>query len=140
MNSFLLPLLLGMPQGGSAEGGSSWMTFMPLILIVGIFYFLILRPQNKKQKETKRMLEALKKGDRVVTIGGIHGVIQTVKESSVIVRVDENTKLEFSRSAISSVAVSGKDDKDEKEEKKSDEKKIEAPEDKSGENSETDKE
>jgi len=129
-----------MPQGGSAEGGSSWMTFMPLILIVGIFYFLILRPQNKKQKETKRMLEALKKGDRVVTIGGIHGVIQTVKESSVIVRVDENTKLEFSRSAISSVAVSGKDDKDEKEEKKSDEKKIEAPEDKSGENSETDKE
>ena len=121
MNSFLLPLLMGAP-GGSGEGGSSWMTFLPLVLIIGIFYFLILRPQNKKQKETKRMLEALKKGDRVVTIGGIHGVIQTVKESSVIVRVDENTKLEFSRSAISSVSASAKEDKEEKEEKKADEK------------------
>ena len=137
MNSFLLPLLMGAPGGGAEGGGSSMMTFLPLVLIIGIFYFLILRPQNKKQKETKRMLEALKKGDRVVTIGGIHGVIQTVRESSVIVRVDENTKLEFSRSAISSVeAVS----REEKEDKKSDEKKLEAPEEKSGDSSETDKE
>ena len=127
MNSFVLPygpmaLLMG-GMGGGAEGGSSWMSFLPLVLIIGIFYFLILRPQNKKQKETKRMLEALKKGDRVVTIGGIHGVIQTVKESSVIVRVDENTKLEFSRSAISSISASAKEDR---EERKTEEKKSEA--------------
>jgi len=141
MNSFLLPLLMGgFGGGGGAEGGSSWMSFLPLVLIIGIFYFLILRPQNKKQKETKRMLEALKKGDRVVTIGGIHGVIQTVKESTVIVRVDESTKLEFSRSAISSISASGREEKEEKEDKKADEKKHEAPEDKSGESSESDNE
>jgi preprotein translocase subunit YajC len=66
------------------------------------------------------MLSALKKGDRVVTIGGLHGVIQNVKENTVIVKVDENTKLEFSRSAVSSVTAQAKDDKEEKqiEEKK----------------------
>ena len=132
MNSFFLPLLMGAPAGGEGSG-STWMTFLPLVLIIGIFYFLILRPQNKKQKETQRMLSALKKGDRVVTIGGIHGVIQTVKESSVIVRVDENTKLEFSRSAISSVSASAKEDREDKKEK------LEAPVEESGESSDTDK-
>jgi preprotein translocase subunit YajC len=56
------------------------------------------------------MLSALKKGDKVVTIGGIHGTIQTVREQSVIVKVDENTKIEFSRSAVSSVVTAAKED------------------------------
>jgi preprotein translocase subunit YajC len=125
MSSFLLSigpgfLLMGAPQG---EGGaSSFMSFLPLVAIIAIFYFLILRPQNKKQKETQKMLSALKKGDRVVTIGGIHGVIQSVKESTIIVKVDENVKLEFNRSAVSGVERQAKDD--------SDEKKIDAPEEK----------
>ncbi|MCL2319856.1 MAG: preprotein translocase subunit YajC [Treponema sp.] len=105
------------------------MGFLPLVAIIAIFYFLILRPQNKKQKDTQKMLAALKKGDRVVTIGGIHGVIQSVKESTVIVKVDDNVKLELSRSAISSVSSQAKEEKEEK--------KIEAPEAKSGETSET---
>jgi preprotein translocase subunit YajC len=63
------------------------------------------------------MLSNLKKGDRIVTIGGIHGLIQSVKEQSVIVKVDENTKLEFSRSAISSVEAQGKEEKSDKTEK-----------------------
>jgi preprotein translocase subunit YajC len=120
MNLFVLPLLLGGFGGGSGgEGGSlgSIMTFAPFVLIIAIFYFLIIRPQNKKQKETQRMLEALKKGDKIVTIGGIHGVIQSVKESSVIVKVDEATKIEFSRSAISSVST-GREDRSEKAEEK----------------------
>jgi len=130
MNSFFMSLLMGMGQGGGEGGsaGSSLFSFLPLVAIIAIFYFLILRPQNKKQKETQKMLSALKKGDRIVTIGGIHGVIQSVKESSVIVKVDENVKLEFSRSAVSGVERQSKDD--------SDEKKIEAPEDKNGEASE----
>jgi preprotein translocase subunit YajC len=113
MNSFVLPLLLGAPQGGAEAGspGSMISTFIPFILIIAIFYFLIIRPQNKKQKETQKMLSALKKGDKIVTIGGVHGVIQNVKESSVVVKVDENTKIEFSRSAISNVVEASKAEK-----------------------------
>ena len=110
MNLFYLPLLLGAPQGSEGAPGSSLFSFLPLIAIIGIFYFLILRPQSKKQKETQKMLSAIKKGDRVVTIGGIHGVIQSVKESTVIIKVDENTKLEFNRGAISSVSSQAKDE------------------------------
>ena len=93
------------------------MSFLPLVAIVGIFYFLILRPQNKKQKETQKMLSALKKGDRIITIGGVHGVIQSVKESTVIVKVDDNVKLEFNRAAISTVSSQAREEKEEKEEK-----------------------
>jgi len=115
MNLFYLPLLSG-AQGGAdgAATGSTLMSFLPLIAIVAIFYFLILRPQNKKQKETQKMLAALKKGDRVVTIGGIHGIIQSVKETTVVVRVDENTKMEFNRGAISTVSSQGKEEKEDK--------------------------
>ena len=123
MNSFVFPLLLGGQQaaGEGAPAGpmGSMMSFLPFVAIIAIFYFLIIRPQNKKQKETQKMLSALKKGDKIVTIGGIHGTIQSVKESSVIVRVDDNTKIEFSRSAISTVQAAAKEDKSERIEDKS---------------------
>jgi len=92
------------------------MTFLPLVAIIAIFYFLILRPQKKRQQESQKMLSALRKGDRVVTIGGIHGVIQSVRESTVIVRVDENVKLEFNRAAISGVVghAHTKEDRDDR--------------------------
>ncbi len=95
-----LPLLQEAQPSGSGQLVTTIITFG---LVFVIFYFLIIRPQNKKQKETKRMLSALKKGDKVVTIGGIRGTIQTLKEDSLILKVDANTKLEFSRSAISNV-------------------------------------
>jgi preprotein translocase subunit YajC len=125
MNSFVFPLLMASQQAtdGAAPGPGSFVTsLIPFAAIIAIFYFLIIRPQNKKQKETQRMLSALKKGDKIVTIGGIHGVIQNVKESSVIVKVDENTKLEFSRSAISGVEAVAKEEKTEKIEDKKEEK------------------
>ena len=128
MNLFVLPLLMGAPAGEG--GGNPMMSFLPLVAIIAIFYFLILRPQNRKQKETQKMLSALKKGDRIVTIGGIHGIIQSVKESTIIVKVDENVKLEFNRAAISSVVSQAKEDKEEK--------KIEAQE-KDGDTSEEEK-
>ena len=81
------------------------------------------------------MLSALRKGDRVVTIGGMHGVIQSVKENTVIVKVDDNVKLEFNKGAISNVTTNAREDKGEKEEKK-----IEAAEEKGEETSETNKE
>ena len=114
MNSFVLPLLMGAPAGGEGSAGSGLFSFLPLVAIIAIFYFLILRPQNRKQKETQKMISALKKGDRVVTIGGIHGVIQSVKESTVIVKVDENVKLELNRSAVSNVVSQAKEDREER--------------------------
>ena len=116
MSLFHLPLLMGPPPGDG--GGSTLFSFLPLVAIIAIFYFLILRPQRRKQQETQKMLSALRKGDRVVTIGGIHGVIQGIRENSVIVKVDENTKLEFSRSAIASVSHRDEsDDSDDSSEK-----------------------
>ena len=116
MNDFVLslPLLMGSPPGadGAQGGAGGFMTFLPFVAIIAIFYFLIIRPQNKKQKETQKMLSALKKGDKVVTIGGIHGTIQTVREQSVILKVDDNTKIEFNRSAISSILTAAKEDKE----------------------------
>jgi preprotein translocase subunit YajC len=119
MNSFAFSLLMAAPQGsgGQASGSALITSLLPFAAIIAIFYFLIIRPQNKKQKETQRMLNSLKKGDRVVTIGGIHGTIQSVKDHSVILRVDDNVKLEFNRSAISTVESQAKEDKSEKDDK-----------------------
>jgi preprotein translocase subunit YajC len=121
MNTLNLQLLMAIPQaGGGAESGGSMITgFIPIIAMILIFYFLIIRPQSKKRKETEKMLSALKKGDKVVTIGGLHGIIQSVKESTVILKADDNVKLEFLRSAISNVVTVSKEDKieDKKEEK-----------------------
>jgi preprotein translocase subunit YajC len=107
MNQLIFSLLMGAPGGGAQGGASSLISLLPFVAIFAIFYFLIIRPQNKKQKETKRMLEEIKKGDKVVTIGGIHGVVASVRESSVIIKVDENCKLEFSRSSIAMVKEKG---------------------------------
>jgi preprotein translocase subunit YajC len=119
MNEFVQFLLMAAPaQGGAegAQGGNALMTFLPFVAIIAIFYFLIIRPQSKKQKETQKMLSALKKGDHIVTIGGIHGTIQRVMEHSVIVRVDEDTKIEFNRSAISAVVAAAKERDDDDDE------------------------
>lgn len=106
----------------AAGSGSMLMSVLPFGLIILIFYFFIIRPQNKKQKETEKMLNALKKGDKVITVGGIHGVVSSTKEKTVIVKVDDNTKIEFSRNAIASVVVDKveKDSKSAKDDKKAD--------------------
>ncbi|HPN88476.1 MAG TPA: preprotein translocase subunit YajC [Candidatus Omnitrophota bacterium] len=78
------------------------MTFpiIPYILIFFIFYFLIIKPQKDKQKEIKNMLQNIKKNDEVVTLSGMHGTVVLVKEKTVILRVDDNTKIEFDKEAI----------------------------------------
>jgi len=101
MANFLssLPLLQG------AAGGSNQMITMVVTfgLIIVIFYFLIIRPQRKKQKETKDMLSTIRPGDRVATAGGIRGVVKHVKENTVTIKVADNTKIEFNKSAVTSV-------------------------------------
>ncbi|HUX40572.1 MAG TPA: preprotein translocase subunit YajC [Rectinemataceae bacterium] len=108
-----LTLLQAAPAAGGSATGSMLSTLIPFALVFVIFYFLIIRPQNKKQKDMKKMIEAVQKGDKVVTIGGMHATVDKVKDGIVVLRVDENVKMEFSKSAIAS--VEGK--KDEKADK-----------------------
>ena len=91
--------------GAGSASGSLGMSLLPFLAIIVIFYFFLIRPQNKKQKETQKMLDALKKGDKVITIGGIPGTVSSVKENTVIVKVDDDCKLECNRTAISSVEL-----------------------------------
>ncbi len=90
------------------NGDANPMTmFLPLILIFIVFYFFIIRPQKKKEGARKKMIEAVQKGNRVITVGGVHGTVTQVDETSVLVQVDNNTKLRIEKSALSSVV--GKD-------------------------------
>ncbi len=91
------------PQGPNALMG----TIVPFLFMGVIFYFALIRPQQKKQRELREMINAMKTNDRVVTNGGIHGVITGMKERTVSVRVAEGVKIEFDKSAI--VSVSRKD-------------------------------
>ncbi len=125
-----LPLLIGSMEGigGAAQGGTSGILTMllPFGLIILVFYFLIIRPQSKKQKETKSMLSSLRKNDRVATIGGVRGTVTAVKEDTVILKVNDSIKMEFSKSAISNVIERKESTKKEKQppaEKEKDEKK-----------------
>ena len=100
----VLLLQAASPAPGPQPSGFGML--MPLVLIVGIMYLFMIRPQQKKQKETQKMLDALKKGDKVITIGGIHGTVASAKENVVVVKVDDNTKIEFNRTAIATVIAS----------------------------------
>ncbi len=87
----------------AADGGGSFLS-NPLILIGGfivIFYFFMLRPQQKKQKEQKNFLEAMKKGDMVVTAGGIHGKIVAIEDDLIVLEIDKSTKIKIEKHSIS---------------------------------------
>ncbi len=79
---------------------------IPMVLIFGIFYFLIIRPEKKKQKDHQELLKNLKKNDKVVTAGGIQGVVVSVDEATVVLRLDENCRVTFQKESVTSVIVS----------------------------------
>jgi preprotein translocase subunit YajC len=93
------------PQGGQGQGGGL-LGFLPLILIFVIFYFLLIRPQQKRAKEHRAMLDRLKKGDKVITSGGEYGVVEDVKTNTVIVKIAENVRVKYGKSYISTVRES----------------------------------
>ena len=95
-------IFLMTPQGGNG-GGGMFSTVIMFSLIILIFYFLILRPQQKRQKERTKLLEGVQKGDKIVTVGGMHGTVVGLEEKTVLVQVAENVKLKFERTAVSSV-------------------------------------
>jgi len=77
-----------------------YMQFIPIIALFVIFYFLLIRPQQAQQKKRKEMLAALQKGDRVVTIGGIHGMIKEVREETLVVRIADNINVKMARYGV----------------------------------------
>lgn len=96
--------ILNFLQSGT-NGGSLTGSLVMIGLMIVIFYFFLIRPQKKQEKETKRMIDALKKGDKIVTIGGIYGTVFSVKDSTVVVKVDDSTKIEFTKTAVSRVVT-----------------------------------
>src|SRR6266478_3801362 len=99
-----LQYLLALQTGGGSMG---WLGFAPLIFIFAIFYFLLIMPQQRRQKKWQKMLEELKTGDKVVTSGGIRGTIVAIKDDYLHLRVPpDNLRLEVSRSSVVSVTTS----------------------------------
>ena len=86
-------------QGGYGAVGQ----FLPILLIIGVFYLLLIRPQQKRQKELQQTISQLKAGDRVVTTGGIIGIVTTVRDTSFIIRSADKSMLEVARSAIAGI-------------------------------------
>src|ERR1700737_5652183 len=91
------------PAAPGGAGGGLGGFFIPMILIFVMMYFVMIRPQKKRQQEQQRLISALKTGDRVVTNAGIHGLIANVKDSTVIVKVADNVKIETEKSAVTTV-------------------------------------
>jgi len=137
-----MPTATGGIEAGEGEAGAAggMMTFLPLILIVVVFYFILIRPQNKKNKQVQQMRNAIKRGDRVTTIGGFIGKVVRIKEEVITVEVgSDKTRLDIMRWGISKIEEPGsetvkatkskdRDEEPEKEEKpKQKPKKLAAP-------------
>lgn len=102
---FGLAFAMGSPAGGAAPAGgmAAVQQFVPLILMFAIFYFLLIRPQQKKAKEHRTMLEGIKKGDQVVTAGGVHGKIASVEDGIVGLEIATGVVIKITKSYISSI-------------------------------------
>ena len=104
---FILSAIPALAEGGTAAApAKKGSPFGPFILIGGIFaimYFLMIRPQQKKQKEKMAMLNAIEQGDKIVTIGGIYGTVKQVKDNSIRVQVDDHTRIELAKSSVANI-------------------------------------
>jgi preprotein translocase subunit YajC len=100
----MLSLFLAQAPAPAPSGaGSGLLGMLPFVFIFVIMYYVMLRPQMRRQKEQAKLVSALKTGDRVVTASGIHGLISNVKETTVIVKVADNVKLEMEKTSVTNV-------------------------------------
>ena len=99
-------LLAQTPAPSPAGAGSGLISMLPFVFIFVIMYYVMLRPQMRRQKEQAKLVASLKTGDRVVTASGIHGLISNVKDKTVIVKVADNVKMEMEKTAVTNVLKS----------------------------------
>jgi len=97
-------------QGGQPGGQSMIASLLPLVLIFVVFYFLLIRPQQKKAKEHKQMIDNLKRGDKIVTGGGIYAVVETVNDNTVVIKIADNVKIKIGKGYISALRSSADED------------------------------
>jgi preprotein translocase subunit YajC len=102
-------LLFAMSTGGAEGGGNPLTMFIPIIMVFIVFYLLLIRPQQKKQKEHQKLLSELGKGDKVITNGGLYGTISDAKDHVVVLKIAENVKVEVVKSAIATVVEKRKE-------------------------------
>ena len=98
---------MGTNQGAQEAQGGGFSVFIPLILMFIIFYFLLIRPQQKKVKQHKEMIASLRKGDRVVTAGGIHGTITSISDNTVTLEIAPKVRIKIQKGSISYIVSRG---------------------------------
>ncbi|MDX1632522.1 MAG: preprotein translocase subunit YajC [Thermoanaerobaculia bacterium] len=96
---------LAQANGGAAP--PAWMQFVPMLLILLVFYFLLVAPMRKRQKELKAKVEALEKGDRVITSGGLHGEVAGIETANVFLKIAKGVRVKVSKSAINQIEDEG---------------------------------
>ena len=105
MPNTLLSLLLFAPPVAGQAAPNPLVQIVPLVLIFIVFYFFMIRPQQKKQKDREKVLDSLKRGDKIITIGGLHGTVAGIdtEKKTVLVQVNDSTKITFDRTAIANI-------------------------------------
>ncbi|MFH1414854.1 MAG: preprotein translocase subunit YajC [Elusimicrobiota bacterium] len=109
---------MGPPPGGAGQAGSPLMGLLPFILIFFVFYFLLIRPQKKQMQDQQKMINSLRKGDEIVTSGGMHGKVTSLKGKQLEVEIAAGTRITLNRTAVSQVKTPETAAADEKEEEK----------------------
>jgi preprotein translocase subunit YajC len=106
VSTLLLTAIATNAQGAPAQSAPGLMNMLPMMIVMFvIFYFFIIRPQSKRQKELQKMLDAVKKGDKVITAGGMLGLVTEVKGQVVTLKISQNAEVDFKRSAISTIVT-----------------------------------
>jgi preprotein translocase subunit YajC len=88
------------PAGGETQGGFDWTIIIFLVLIFGVFYFLMVRPQRKRQKQHEELVKELQKGDSVITAGGIYGTIESTSEDSIVLKTESGASIRVARGSV----------------------------------------
>ncbi len=88
------------PPEGAEGGGFDWTLIIFIVLLVGIFYFLIIRPQRRQQRKHQELMQELKRGDKVVTTGGIYGVVETLSDDSIVLKIESGATIRVARNSI----------------------------------------